>query len=221
MADGDHLGWRVVEVSWPDDAHRVFTGHAWFEQGRRTRRAFKQHLSAHGEEGRPASFSSTLKGTDGVLVVQARRAGVTWAVADARGTRAHSLPHTWVDLSSVDLFDPMSERGPRGRSRVRLGPAETGKIEEGPVDGLGNEALVIGGEPLFPAVYRWSMEVGVHRDGYASNDGLVRFEAPLGERMVAGGGGGAPRGADELPVPAALRPGPIEVVDLPPARGGA
>lgn len=221
-ADGEHLGWRVVEVSWPDDEHRVFAGHTWFEKGRRKRRTFEQHLSANAEQGRPASFSATLQRADGALEVQARRAGVTWTVtvADARGARTHSLPHTRVDLSSVDLFDPMSERGLRGRSHVRLLSAETGKIEEGPVEYLGNEELVIGGELLFTAVYRWSTEVGVHRYWYASNGWLVRFEVPLQERMVEGElYGGAPRSADEFPVPAAFRPGPIQVVELPSAAG--
>jgi hypothetical protein len=218
MADGEHLGWRQVEVSWSDEEHRMFSGHTWFEEGRRKRRTFEQHLSANAEQGRPASFSSTLEGAEGARTVQARRAGITWTVTvdDARGPRTHHLPHTRVDLSSVDLFDPMSERGLKGRSHVRLLSAETGKIEAGPVEYLGNEELVVGGEPLYTAVYRWSTEVGVHRYWYASNGWLVRFEVPLQERLVVGElYGGAPRSEDEFPVPAAFRPGPIDVLDLP------
>lgn len=217
-SDGEHLGWRQVEVSWPEDELRVFIGHTWFEEGRRKKRTYEQHLSASAAQGRPASFSTTLRTPVGTREVQARRTGITWAVsvADERGTRAHTLPHTRVDLSSVDLFDPMSERGLRGRDHVRLLSAETGKIEEGPLEYQGNEEVVIGGEPLFTVVYRWSTAVGVHRYWYAPNGWLVRFEMPLEGRMVTGElYGGAPRSEDEFPVPAAFRPGPIEVVDLP------
>lgn len=216
-ADGEHLGWRVVEVSWPQDDHRVFAGHTWFEEGRRQRKTFEQHLSANAEEGLPASFSSTITTKDAVREVQARRAGITWTVSveDARGARTHSLPHTRVDLSSVDLFDPMSERGFRGREHVRLLSAESGTIEEGPVSYLGNAELVIGGEALYTVVYQWTTQLGTHRYWYATNGWLVRFEVPLEDRMVTGElYGGAPRSEDEFPVPAAFRPGPIDVVEL-------
>jgi len=217
--DGSHVGYREVTVHWDDADTRVFE--AWTTlSGRRLKGAdrrlrYAQRVTANSHEGRPASFHSTWERREGTHDIQARRTGTTWKVTVAEGddARTHTLPHTRVDLSSIDLLDPASERTLLGRTHARVLLAESGKIEEGPVRSLGRQELEVGGEILQVDAVEWATSQGVYRFWYATNGWLVRWEAPLfGLPVTAELRGEAPRSADEFPV--AVNPAAIEVVDL-------
>jgi len=216
---GRHVGYRGVEVRW-DGADRVFEGWTTLN-GRRLKGAdrrlrYEQRVTANAHAGRPASFHAALEQSGRTAKeVQARRTGTTWTVTVAEGdeARTHRLPHTRVDLSSIDLLDPEAERSLRGRDYARVLIAETGKIEEGPVEELGRVVLPIGDEVITADLVQWTTSEGSYRFWYATNGWLVRWEAPLfGLPVEATLLGDAPRSADEFPVATAAPE--IEVIDL-------
>ena len=218
--DGVHVGWRQVSVHWADAEHRVFTGHTSLD-GRRLedrglrRLRYEQHLSANSQQGRPASFTSVIDAGRGQREIQGRRTGITWTITviDGGEARTHSLAHTRVDLSTVDLMDPEAERGLSGRTKAQVLLTETGKIEQGVVRALGAQAVLVAEERVVTDRYEWVTSQGVYRFWYAPNGWLVRWEAPMFGVQVHGElVGEAPRGTDEFPVPPAA--GPIDVVDL-------
>jgi hypothetical protein len=217
--DGAHVGYRNVSVHHDASDARVFQ--AWTTlSGKRLRGEAKklryaQRVTAHSQEGRPASFHSSWERRDTQREIQARRAGTTWKVTVAEGeeARTHSLPHTRVDLSSIDLLDPEAERSLRGRDYARVLIAESGKIEEGPVVSLGRQTLQVAGESVEVEGVQWTTSQGVYRLWYAPNGWLVRWEAPMmGLDVSAQLRGEVPRTVDEFVV--ADGPGPIEVIDL-------
>jgi len=217
---GQHVGYREVSVHWDDAQTRVFE--AWTTlDGKRLRKEdrklrYAQRVTANSHEGRPASFHASLEQAGhATKEVQARRTGTTWkvTVTDDDDPRTHTLPHTRVDLSSIDLLDPEAERSLLGRDHARVLLAETGKIEEGPVEHLGRVVLEVGGEVLTADLVQWTTGQGTYRFWYATNGWLIRWEAPLfGLPVQATLRGEAPRSADEFPV-AAGAPA-IEVIDL-------
>jgi len=220
--DGRHVGYREVEVHYDDRDTRVFEAWTTLDgrrlkgQGRDRRLRYAQRVTANSHEGRPASFHASLEsGRQGGKEVQARRAGTTWkvTVADDDGARTHALPHTRVDLSSIDLLDPEAERSLLGRDHARVLLAESGKIEEGPVEHMGRVVLEVGGEVISADLVQWTTSQGVYRFWYATNGWLVRWDAPLfGLPVQATLRGEAPRSADEFAVDVAAPD--VEVIDL-------
>ncbi|MCA9490192.1 MAG: hypothetical protein KC621_09715 [Myxococcales bacterium] len=175
----------------------------------------RQRLTANSQDGRPASFVSVTE-TDGAATeVQAHVADGLWQIAwtDGAGTRRDQIPVRGVDLSTVDLFDPESERRLAQFVQVRILDDATGKVEDGAVVALGPSDVRLGGEDLWVETFEWLSPHGSWRFYYATNGFLVRWEAPLeGRRVVATLIGPAPRGVDEFVVPGLPT---VEVSDLP------
>lgn len=223
--DGVSVGTRAVKVRYETDQDtRVRVFEAWTELTggrRRDAYAWRQRLTANARDGTPASFHAVTE-SDGVgHEIQGRFADGAWhvTVADPDGTRTYALQPTRVDLSTVDLFDPESDRRIRQDDNLRILSADIGKILEGPVLDLGASVIDVGGEPIPVQGYEWRTPQGSWRLWYASNGFLVRYEAPLhlrGDRpdrvVRAELTGAAPRAVDEFPV---AFPRPVDAVDLP------
>jgi len=215
--DGVAVGWRRVDISWADAEHRVFTGGMTLDgsalDGKLRKIRYEQALSANSQQGRPASFTASIDDGRRAREVQARRTGTTWTivVSEDGEARTHTLPHTRVDLSTVDLLDPESERSLLGRDYARILLAETGKIEEGAVRRVGTQRVMVVDEEV--EVLEWSTSEGPYRLWYAPNGWLVRWEVPLmGLRVQGVLQGEAPRATDEFPVGDPV--GTIEVFNL-------
>ena len=177
--------------------------------------AFTHQLAANSQQGRPAAFTSSIRAGRVDKEIQARRTGTTWSVVVTEGgsSRTHTLPHDRVDLSTVDLLDPESERSLIGRTSARVLIAETGKIEEGPVTRVGTQRVLVAGEEVEVEAIVWTTSQGPYRLWYAPNGWLVRWEAPMFGLTVQGVlEGEAPRGTDEFPVGDPR--GSIEELDL-------
>ncbi len=221
--DGEPAGTREVRVHYEGqsgDRVRIFEAYTevWGEAKRKKQDppiVYRQRLTANSHEGAPASFHATID--DGGLSreVQARWASGTWrlAVTDAAGTQTSTINPSRLDLSTVDLFDPESSLSLVGRDHARVLDAVDGTIVEGPVISLGASEIEVGGEPLWVDGWEWRPPQGTWRLFYALNGFVVRFEGPVGGRVVdAKLIGGAPRAIDEFGVPA---PPQVEELDLP------
>lgn len=220
QVDGVSVGSREVSVRYEGESGarvRVLEGYTALSGGvkKKERYAYEQRLTANSHEAAPASFTSAVS-TDGVgREVQARFTEGRWAVSvvEASGkSKAYELPAARVDLSTVDLFDPESDRKITQLTSARILSAEIGKILEGPVRPLGPSTWIAGGESMVVDGYEWQTELGPWRFWYASNGFLVRYEVPLlGRRVSAELDGPAPRGIDEFAVGGAP---PVEVEEL-------
>jgi hypothetical protein len=223
--DGVEVGTRAVKVRYEPDADtRVRVFEAWTEMtGGRRRDAYvwRQRMTATARDGTPASFHAVTE-TDGVPhEIQGRYGDGEWhvTVVDEDGTRTYALSPARVDLSTVDLFDPESDRRIRPGDNLRILSADIGKILEGPVVDLGASVIDLGGEALGVRGFEWRTPQGAWRLWYAENGFLVRYETPMLSR--SGGPdrvvhaeltGAAPRAVDEFPV---TFPGPVDALDLP------
>ncbi|MEZ4239443.1 MAG: DUF6134 family protein [Myxococcota bacterium] len=223
--DGVPVRTLTVKVHYErEDDTRVRVVEAWTELAggrKRTAYAWRQRLTANARDGTPASFHAVTE-DDGVPhEIQGRFADGAWhvTIAEPDGTRTYALPPARVDLSTVDLFDPESDRKLATGANVRILSADIGKILEGPVVGLGPAVLEVGGEPVPVDGYEWRTPQGAWTLWYASNGFLVRYDAPL---LLHGGGpertvhaeltGQAPRAVDEFAVAPLPR---VEGLDLP------
>jgi hypothetical protein len=178
--------------------------------------AFRQRLTANSNDGGPASFHSVMDGEGDAREVQARFAEGEWTitVANPEGTKIYRFQPARVDLSTVDLIDPESDRRIRIGDNLRILSADIGRILEGPVRSLGPSEVALGGERVTVEGYEWQTEQGAWRLWYASNGFLVRYDAPLLDRVVhAELTGPPPRSIDEFPVISGSVA--VEAVDLP------
>jgi hypothetical protein len=206
--DGQEVGTREIRVRYEGTSGervRILEAYTEFHSGerRKTRTDYRQRLTANAREGSPASFHSVIDADGDPREVQARFSDGRWSVtvAEMSGVRSYDLRPARVDLSTVDLFDPESDRKIAGLANARILSAEVGKILEGPVIALGSSDVVVGDELLAVEGYEWQTELGPWRFWYAANGFLVRYEVPLMDHVVrAELIGSAPRAIDEFPV---------------------
>ncbi len=224
--DGQPAGTREVSVRYEGptgERVRIFEAYTKIDPPptgkRRKRRAppepiFRQRLTANSHEGAPASFHSTLV-SDGIpLEIQARYATGAWrlAVTGVEGTRTTTIKPSDIDLSTVDLFDPESERKLAGLEHARILDAASGQVLEGEVVPLGPSELEINGEMMWVDGWEWRAPQASWRLFYALNGFVVRFQGAIGGQEVdARLIGGAPRAIDEFGIPPQPR---IEEIEL-------
>ena len=175
---------------------------------------FRQRLTANSQEGAPASFHSTLESRGQPKEIQARYSLGAWrlSITDGAGTRSSTINPSSIDLSTVDLFDPESERSLAGLDHARILDAGSGEVISGDVIALGPSELEVGGEMMWVDGWEWRTEQFTWRLFYALNGFVVRFQGRIGGQEVdAKLIGAAPRAIDEFGIP----PQPeIEQIDL-------
>ncbi len=187
----------------------------WPFRARRAAPAFEQRLTATRLPGEEASVHSVRSIAGSRLELQARETGAMWrlAITDDVGTRDRKLPASRVSLSVVDLLDPTTSGRLAGLEQAGLLDPVSGEVRPGAVVDLGVRQLEVGGAPT--PLHGWEFRAAddVWRWYLSPNGYLVRFEQPLGDRVVrAELVGGAPRGQDDFGVPSLPD---VEVLDEP------
>lgn len=153
-------------------------GKAWTLKNRAT-------LKAGGSPG----FTSNIEENGALREVQGRMLpDRRWLVT----VTEHGKTQTWtlraseVTLSSLDLFDPMRHSLMQGGSIVNMLVAETGGIEPGPVEDLGEGTVTIGGESIPVRRVAWTPESGRMELAWSSDGLLVSYKTQvLGRTLEA------------------------------------
>lgn len=143
--------------------------------------AYRQRLTAHAEGAQPASFHSVIDNNGEATEIQGRWTPSGWSVNTNVDGRVRSADYGIgrVDLSTADLFDPLSRVGLEGRSSARVLSAITGDVLDGAVTSLGSRDLKIGGRSVAVEGWTWASPEG-KSDFYYSGEGyLVKFRMVL------------------------------------------
>ncbi len=208
--EGVPVGTRTVRVAYQEEDGtfvRVLESYTELSGSTLSRKQrkldYRQRLTANSEDHKPASFHSVLE-TNGVgREIQAHYGRGKWTVtiAEPKGSKTHTLSGKRVDLSTVDLLDPESDRTLHGRDHVRVLTAETGKILDGPILPEAAMSLAMGDERLEVDVFTWETSEGTWRFWYSKSGFLLRYRIPLLGLAIDGQlTGAAPRTLDEFPV---------------------
>lgn len=122
-----------------------------------------------------SSFTSSMSLNGDVSEVQARTLhDARWQVHGIFDRRLSdwTLRRTEVDMSTLDLFDPVRSQDFTALTTARVLSAETGQIMRGPVQDLGEDTLTVGGEQVLVHRYAWTPEEGRFELAW-SDDGLL------------------------------------------------
>ena len=152
------------------------------------------------------SFTSSVSEGGQVREVQARqRSDGTWKVTVIEGSEVKqaTLPRGQVDLSSMQLLDPVAHRELTARARASVLAVETGTLFSGLVEDLGEGQIELSDGAV--SVHRWAWSPSSLRMELAwSQDGvLVAYDSQVLGRTVQ---------ARLRQVPAARSYGDIELV---------
>lgn len=205
--DGTPIGKRelTLKYAYEDDgtARRFFE--VWSELDANVlglQYAVRQRIAGQALRG-PAAFSAVTKIQDDTVEVQGRVDGAQWFLMVATNGRewTKDLPRTSVDLSTVDLMDPVSRVGLDGLTVARVLAAETGDILEGDVKPAGTQVIHVGTVDIPVTGYTWTPDEGAMRFWYSPDGYLVRYETEVMGRWIVGTlTAPPPKGTDEAPV---------------------
>lgn len=191
--DGQHIGTRHVTLRFlsAEDGGEVRVIESYTELEAPIAGgtyAFANRATARVEAA-STGFTSSVSDDGKVSEVQARqRSDGTWKVTviEGREVKQATLPRGQVDLSSLQLLDPVGHRELTARSRASVLAAETGTVLSGPVEDLGEASLSIGGDTI--SVHRWAWTPTAGRVELAwSMDGvLVSYDSAfMGKALQA------------------------------------
>lgn len=221
--EGEPVGTREVRVRYEGETgRRVRIVESFTElaggKAKKDRFAFRERLTASSHEGFPASFHAVSEADGAGREVQARFGEGVWHVnlADGAGEQTFTVAANRIDLSTVDLLDPESDRHLAQYDQVRILFADLGRVLDGQVAALGASPVSVGGETILAEGFELRTDEGAWRYWYASNGFLLRYEEPRLGRVVVGTMiGSAPRAIDEFQVPP---PPVIEALEVPQDR---
>lgn len=122
-----------------------------------------------------SSFTSSMSLNGDISEVQARTLhDGRWRVHGIFDRRLsdQTLRRSDVDMSTLDLFDPVRSQQFVKLRTARLLSAETGTVMRGAVQDLGEETLTVGGEQIVVHRYAWTPDEGRFELAW-SGDGLL------------------------------------------------
>lgn len=163
---------------------------------------FQQRLTMFASNG-PGSFHAVIDEDAVPREVQARRSSGGWtvSVADEKRVRTWTAPDHQIDLSTADLFDPLTRVPISGFENARVLSAETGDLWEGTVEALGTDTVTIDGARVPVTGTAWNSPEGRNEFWFSSEGFLVRYQVRVvGFVVDAILIDPPPRGADEFPV---------------------
>ena len=218
--DGVPVGTREVRVRYEGEETgrriRIVEAYTDLSGGKKKEAfAFQERLTANSHESFPASFHAVSSANGAPREVQARFGEGVWHVmlATAEGEQNLTVNAGHIDLSTVDLLDPESERRLAHYEHVRILSSDLGRVLQGDVVALGATEISVGGEIILAEGFELRTSEGSWRYWYASNGFLLRYEEPrLGRAVVGTMIGSAPRAIDEFQVPGLPV---IEALELP------
>lgn len=175
------VGSRTVTVRWLGEDRRIIesytelsaplpAGGTW---------TMTQRASATTDTA-SASFTSSVDEAGTVREVQGRqRRDGRWTVAVVGGgdVRQDTVPAGRIDLSSLELLDPVRHRELTGRSRATVLAAETGTLLSGTVTDLGETRRTIDGQVVPVHAWTWAPESGPVTLSWSLDGVLVAYES--------------------------------------------
>lgn len=176
--------------------------------------AFKQRLTGFADEG-PMAFKSVTQENGQPYEVQARWTGDAWVVtiADKKDARTWRAADHRIDLSTVDLLDPLTRLSLGRFTSVKLLTAETGDLWEGAVVPLGPDTVAVAGKDIAVTGYAWDAPEGRTALWYDASGWLVRSQMRiLGREVTAVLTTPPPASPDAFQVE--IDAGPVQTSDL-------
>ena len=181
VMSGTVVGHRDLSIRYldphPDQSGEVRILESWTEIDARIRGIpveIRNRATARATDSR-GSFSSSMSINGSVEEIQGRQLpDGRWQLTRVRQDQIAEqlIRRTEVDLSSLDLFDPvlgslLVDPGPVGVVSV-----ETGMVLRGPVEDLGEAEITIDGQPIL--VHRWGIDTDEGRVELSrSMEGLI------------------------------------------------
>ncbi|MCB9780499.1 MAG: hypothetical protein H6742_18175 [Alphaproteobacteria bacterium] len=136
-----------------------------------------------------ASFTSSVDENGTVREVQGRqRRDGSWMVSVVEGgtVRQDTVAAGRIDLSSLELLDPVRRRELTGRGTAGVLAAETGTLLSGPVQHRDEGVRTIGGQAVPVDVWTWTPESGAVTLSWSLDGVLVGYESAwMGKKLQA------------------------------------
>jgi hypothetical protein len=123
----------------------------------------RNRTTSHASSQR-SSFTSSISVNGDLSEIQGRTIeNGRWKVSEIRSGKANNreLRRSEVDLSTMDLLDPVRSQILTQLTSVNLLSAETGEVLTGVLDDLGEDDLTVGGRTV--AVHRWGLDTSQGR----------------------------------------------------------
>ena len=137
--------------------------------------------------GTGSSFTSSSSLNGKISEVQGRTlADGRWDMHGVfdRELRRWELRRTEVDLSSIDLLDPVRSKLMTELGRARIISAETGQMMSGPIEDLGEDTLTVGDREVVVHRYAWTPAEGRFELAWSEAGLLLDWSAEVGGRRV-------------------------------------
>ena len=125
--------------------------------------AVRNRTTSHATDLR-SSFTSSVSVNGDLSEIQGRTIDDgRWQVSEIRSGKHNTreLRRTEIDLSTMDLLDPVRSQVITDLTRVQLLSAETGDVMVGVLEDLGEGDLTVGGRTV--AVHRWGVDTSEGR----------------------------------------------------------
>jgi len=125
--------------------------------------AVRNRTTSHATDLR-SSFTSSVSVNGDLSEIQGRTIDDgRWQVSEVRSGKHNTreLRRTEIDLSTMDLLDPVRSQTLADLTRVQLLSAETGDVMVGVLEDLGEGDLTVGGRTV--AVHRWGLDTSEGR----------------------------------------------------------
>lgn len=145
---------------------------------------FSQRVSGISADSLTPGFSANNAQGSEVWEVQAVRdtSGLQVHFVDGRGTQTSHLNFSQVNTTSLALMDP--ERSLGQAAQLNLLSAETGEILSGPLEMLGSEQVLVGGQSLAAQHYVWTPETGPVHLYYGAQGVLLKTQTRVAGQAV-------------------------------------
>lgn len=171
VMNGEVVGSREITLRYlpPEEGlreHEVRITQAWTEIDTVVagwELSIRNRATAHASDHR-SSFTSSLSVNGELSEIQGRSLeDARWSVSEVRSGKlfTRELRRTEVDLSTMDLLDPIRSQSIVGRSDIKLLSAETGTVLTGVVEDLGESELTLGDRTV--AIHRWGIDTNEGR----------------------------------------------------------
>ena len=145
---------------------------------------FSQRVSGMSAYSLTPGFSASNAQGAEVWEVQAVResSGLQVHFVDARGTQSSHVTFSQVNTTSLALMDPQRSLGQA--SQLNLLSAETGEILSGPLEMLGSEQVLVGGQSLAAQHYVWTPDTGPVHLYYGEQGVLLKTQTRVAGQAV-------------------------------------
>lgn len=165
---------RILETY--TEVSATVAGKSWTMKNRATLKA-----------GASPGFTSNIEENGALREVQGRMLpDRRWSVivTEKGKSQTWTLRASEVSMSSLDLFDPVRHSLLLSGGPVNMLVAETGGIEPGPVEDLGEGTLTIGGQEIVVQRAAWTPSTGRMELAWSTDGLLVSYQTQVAGRTL-------------------------------------